>query len=231
MTPILSPFMHVLMTNFNSNPNVGVYGYANDKYCLLGRSVPQHLIKEIKEALKVPVHRITICGTDLVGVFCNGNNNMLLVPEIAFEDELEVLDKLEIPYTIIKTKLTAFGNNLLCNDKGCLANPDYSAETKKRIREALNVALKPGKIADMTNVGSSAIMNDKGCVVHNEATDAEIGFMEDLFGITCIQGSVNMGSPYLGAGVIANSKGFIVGDASGGPEVNNIDEGLGFLGQ
>ena len=32
---------HVIVTNFNSNPNVGLYGYATDKYCLIGTEVPE----------------------------------------------------------------------------------------------------------------------------------------------------------------------------------------------
>ncbi len=221
--------MHVLMTAFEANPNIGLFGYANDKYCLLGRSVPLKTANVVEKVLKVPVHRISMCGTSLVGAFCNGNNNMLLVPEIAFKEELKVLDDLKIPYTIIKTKLTAFGNNLLCNDEGCLASPEYSAEVKKRIREALNVPLKPGKIADLDTVGACAVLNTKGCVIHRDATTTEIKFVEKLLGIECMTGSVNMGSPYLRSGVLANSNGFIVGNASGGPEVNNIDQGLGFL--
>jgi translation initiation factor 6 len=221
--------MHVLMTNFEANPNVGLFGYANDKYCLLGRSVPLKAARAVEKALKVPVHRITMCGTSLIGVFCNGNNSMLLVPQIAFEDELKALERFKIPYAVIRTKLTAFGNNILCNDKGCLASPAYSAETKKRIREALNVPLKPGKIADLDTVGACAALNSKGCVIHRDASQKEISFVEKLLGIECTTGSVNMGSPYIRSGVLANSNGFIVGDASGGPEVNNLDQGLGFL--
>ena len=221
--------MHVLMTDFEANPNVGLFGYANDKYCLLGRSVPEAMAKEIEKVLKVPVHRIAICGTSLIGVFCNGNSNMLLVPEIAFKEELKALDDLKIPYTVINSKLTAFGNNLLCNDTGCLASPAYSAEVKKRIREALNVPLKPGMIADLETVGACAVLNTKGCVIHRDATTTEIEFVEKLLGVECMTGSVNMGSPYMRSGVLANSNGFVVGQGSGGPEVNNIDQGLGFL--
>lgn len=221
--------MHVLMANFEANPNVGLFGYANDKYCLLGHSVPKKTADEVEEVLKVPVHRISMCGTSLIGVFCNGNNNMLLVPEIAFKEELEALDNLDIPYTVIRSKLTALGNNLLCNDRGCLASEEYSAEAKKRIREALGVSLKPGKIADLDTVGACAVLNSNGCITHKDTDQKEIDIIEDILGVECTQGTVNMGSPYISSGLLANSNGFIVGKISGGPEVNNIDEGLGFL--
>ena len=74
--------MHVLIANVQGNPNVGLYGYANDQYCLLGTEVPSKTAKKIEKVLKVPTHRISMCGTSLVGVFVTGNNKCLLVPEI-----------------------------------------------------------------------------------------------------------------------------------------------------
>ncbi len=221
--------MHVIMTNFHGNPNVGLYGFANDQYCLLGRDVPHHQAQEIEKALKVPVHQISMCGTSLIGAFCAGNNHTLLVPSLAFHHELDVLDRLKIKYTVIKTKLTALGNNLLCNDYGCLANPEYSADTKKIIRQALDVALKPGTIAGLETVGSSGALNTHGCVIHRDIVKAELDYVEDLLQTTCETATVNMANPMVRSGIICNSKGFVVGDHSGGPEVNHIDHALGFL--
>src|SRR3989338_10042705 len=97
---------HVLIASFNSNPNVGLYGYANDKYCLIGREVPEKLHKKIEEVLNVKTLVMTIAGTSLLGVFLSGNNKMLLVPSIAFPQELELLDKHKIKYKVIETKFT-----------------------------------------------------------------------------------------------------------------------------
>jgi translation initiation factor 6 len=221
--------MHVLMTNFHGNPNVGLYGFANDKYCLLGKEVSHHQAQEIAKVLKVPVHQIAIAGTGLIGAFLAGNNKMLLVPSIAFHHELDALDKLDIEYTVIKTRLTALGNNLLCNDTGCLANPEFSADIKKEIRQALGVSLKPGMIAGLDTVGSAGVLNKHGAVLHRDITGPEMDYVQDLLQVPCETGTVNMANPMMRSGVIANSKGFVVGDASGGPEVNNIDHALGFL--
>ena len=221
--------MHVLKTNFNGNPNVGLYGYCSNEYCLLGMEVPAKKAKEIEKVLGVPVHQMTMCGTSLLGVFLAGNSKVLLVPEITFDYELKQLDKLKIDYTVIRSKSTALGNNLLCNDKGCLANPDFSADQKKRIRQALNVALKPGKIAGLNTVGSLAVLNSKGCIVHRDITRAEMKYVGDLLGLRCTPSTINMSSPYIRSGVLCNDNGFIVGDASGGPEITNIEQELGFL--
>ena len=221
--------MHVLMTNFNGNPNVGLYGYCNNKYCLLGKEVPESEAKQIGEVLGVPVHQITICGTSLIGVFITGNSKTLLVPEIAFDYELKILDKLGIDYTVIRCNATALGNNILCNDSGCLVNPEFSSDQKKTIRQALGVNLKPGTIAGLDTVGSIAVHNSHACLVHRDITKEELQVIEELLDIKCVSSTINMGSSYLRSGILCNDHGFVVADASGGPEVVNAEEELGFL--
>lgn len=220
--------MGALKTNFNGNPNVGLFGYCTNEYCLLGTEVKEKDAKEVGEALGVPVHRITICGTSLLGVFLAGNSHMLLVPEIAFDYELKKLEELGIKYTVIKTKQTALGNNLLCNDNGCLASTEFSAFTKKRIREALNVSLKPGTIAGLPTVGSLGALNSRKGIVHREIENDEKAYAEELLDIDLEPSTVNMGSPYVRSGLLCNDKGFVVGDMSGGPEIANISQEMGY---
>ncbi|MBI2147145.1 translation initiation factor IF-6 [Candidatus Woesearchaeota archaeon] len=221
--------MHIVITSVHGNPNVGLFGFANDSFCLLGREVPNHTAKEIEQALRVPVHRVTICGTSLVGAFCAGNNQVVLVPGVIHDEEKAELDRLGIPYQVISTKLTALGNNILCNDVGCLVNPEFSADVKKRIRQALNVKLKPGLIAGLPTVGSCGVANAASCFLHRDATDEEIAYIEDLLEAKAETGTVNLASPYIRSGIICNSRGFVVGDRSGGPEITFIDQALGFM--
>lgn len=221
--------MHILLANIHGNPNIGLYGFANDSFCLLGMEVPEELAEKIGETLRVPVHRITLCGTSLIGVFCAGNNHKVLLPEIVFKDELEVLDRLGIPYEVLKTRMTALGNNILCNDHAVLVNPDYSADVKKRIRQALNVTLRPGTIAGAEIVGSCGVWNRNGLYLHRDIEDSELDMIASVFNAPYETGSVNLGSPYVHSGILCNSRGFVVGDKSGGPEITLIDEALGFI--
>ncbi len=222
---------HIVLTNIQGNPNIGLYGIATDTYCLLGKQVPAALVRKISKTLDVPTYTIQLCGTSLIGVFAAGNSNSLLVPSIIFPEELEELKKLNIPVTVIESKLTALGNLILCNNTGCLASPDFSADVKKRIRQALNVTLHPGTIAGLNIVGSSAVVNNKGCLIHREASEEEIQEVESLLGVPCTTGTMNMASPFVRAGVMCNNKGMVASEASGGPEITNADEALGFLNQ
>jgi len=221
--------MHVSKLDFDSNPNVGLYAFANDQFCLVGKGINKKATELLKKVLDVPIHSISICGTSLIGVFIAGNNDKILVPSIAFDDELKELDKLKIKYDIIDTKLTALGNNILCNGKGCIVNPEFKTKAIKQISDALGVPTIKGTIAGFEIVGACAALNDKGCVIHRDIISKEIDTVEKILGIECTNGTINMGSPYLKSGVISNSKGFIIGNISSGPEIQFVDEGLGFV--
>src|SRR3989344_6944995 len=99
--------MHGITTNYQGNPNMGVFCYANDKYCLVPLGFEEHLKKKFEEILKVPVHEMRAAGTSLLGVFFAGNDDCLLVPEIMFDSELAELKRLGINHKVIKTELTA----------------------------------------------------------------------------------------------------------------------------
>ena len=73
--------MRVLKAKFHNNPNIGLYSFATDTYCLLPKNLSRHLVESIKEVLNVPTYQVTICNTNLIGVFCTGNEDYLFVPD------------------------------------------------------------------------------------------------------------------------------------------------------
>ncbi|MBR9676445.1 translation initiation factor IF-6 [Candidatus Woesearchaeota archaeon] len=221
--------MHVKRIGFNSNPNIGLLGFCTDKYCLVGREVSKRHLKEIEETLKVPVHSLNIAGTSLLGVFLSGNSTCLLVPSIAFESELRILDKLKINYEVIKTNHTALGNNVLCNDKGLILSDELEQNAAKQIQKALGLKPINSKIAGLSIVGALVAHNDKGGLIHRDAEKKEIKLVEKTLGVKVEIGTLNFGSPYIRSGVIVNKNGFLVGDLTTGPEVQNADYAFGFI--
>lgn len=221
--------MKLYKASYHGNSNIGLYGFATDSYCILAPEFPPEQVKKIGEVLRVPIYQLRIGNSSLVGALMTGNDTVLLVPSIARDDELFQLKYVKIPFVVIPTKLTALGNNILCNNTGVLVNREYSADTKKIIRQALNVTLHPGEIADTTVPGSCVVHNKNAAVIHAFATPEQIQEVEALLGVKCTKGTVNFGSPYVRSGIIANSHGMIIGEASTGIEIENIYEALGFL--
>jgi translation initiation factor 6 len=220
---------HIVTANYNANPNLGLFCYATDKYCLVPRDLQSRIKKEIEEALKVPVHEMTAAGTTLLGIFFNGTDDVLLVPKIMFDHELEELKRLKIDYRIVDSELTALGNNMLVGKHACIASPEYDKETLKDLEVWLKMPVKIGKISELDTVGSLAVGNSKGCLVSSDIKDFEKKFLKDNLKVNITTGTINFGSPYVKSGIVCNSFGFVVGDASGGPEIQNADIALGFL--
>jgi translation initiation factor 6 len=221
---------HIYVTDFSGNPNIGLFAYATDSYCLVGQSVPEKNIEQIKDALKVPVYRLNIAGTSLLGVFLAGNDDILLVPSIAFDEEIRMLDQLDIRYEIIETKMTALGNNIVVNDKGILLSEELEKDVIDHVTSLFNLPVRKEIIVDQPTVGSCLLLTSKGGVIHKDASDEQIEDLSDFFGVTIDIGTVNRGVPQVSSGIIANKNGLLVGKLSSGVEVTNVDELLGFLG-
>lgn len=223
--------MHVLTTNFNGINNIGLYGFANDKFALIGKEVPDDIAKDISKVLKVPVHKITIAGTSLIGVFVAGNNDKILVPAIIFDEEKEALREAEVDFEVFDTKLTCLGNNMIVGDKKAILSKDFSESEEKRLANALNVETIRETLGGIFAIGSLVVLNQsrKKALMSNDFYHEDQKLLEDTFDVVATPGSINMGSPYIRSGIICNVNGFIVGSNSGGPEITNADEALGFL--
>lgn len=222
--------MHLKRTSFNGNPNVGLYGVVTDELILVGKEVPDDKDDMLEDILGKPVKRVSIAGTGLVGVFCLWHEGKLLVPGIAFDHELETLEDAGVTYEVIETDLTCLGNNVLVGQKSALAHPDFSDAELDSISDALGLPIERATITDIEAVGAVGIMREEKGLFHRDIPPKAVKELESQLGLTITQGTVNMGNPYVKSGMLVSRQGFIIGDASGGPEVKNADEALGFIG-
>ena len=220
---------HVFAASFHGNPNIGLYALATNQYCLVGRDVPHKLHKEMYKALKVPIYEINICGTSLVGVFCSANKNCLLVPQIIFDEERRVLERLKIKYKVLETDLTALGNNIVVNNNGAVVNPDFSKEEREEIKNAFKVPLEAENIAGLRTVGSFAMANSTGCLINHEAYRPELLKIKKVLKTAMAPSTLNMGNPYMKSGIVVNDYGLVIGSHSTGYEINEADIIFGFL--
>ena len=217
------------MTSFNGNPNIGLFGYASNEYCLLGDDVRMKVAKRIAETLNVQLHRVSIAGTSLMGVFCAGNSKSMIIPSIAFDEEMKKLDKAGIRYEVIETRFTALGNNVLANDHGCLVNPDMEDEAIKQIENALRVKVKRATIAGLNTLGSLAVLNRHGCLANYDISEDETQEIRKVLKLKTLPSSINRGNPYVKSGLILNDLDYVVGDQSTGVEIGEVENALGFI--
>jgi len=213
-----------LRAKFNGDPNIGLYGFATDDYCLLGLEPNKKILKQIKKILKTDIKFSTIAGTELSGIFIAGNKNGIILPKIIEKYELKNLKKLfDLNFEIIKSRQTALGNLIVCNDKGCLISGKLR-RFKKKISDVLDCEVETGTIANLDIVGSAATANNIGCLCHREATEEEMVKIEELLKVKVDVGTSGYGSPFIKSGIIVNSKGVVFSELSTGPEIGRFEE-------
>ncbi|MFX1294257.1 MAG: translation initiation factor IF-6 [Promethearchaeota archaeon] len=213
--------------NLFGNPNIGVYAIATEKYVIVPRKLLKRTKKAIERVLEVSVMSTDIGQSRIVGVLIAANSNGICVPSYTMESEIQFLkQELGIPIEKIPTELTALGNNILCNDKKALVNPEFEQVSQKVISDILGVEVVSGKIAEWTTVGSSSVATNKGILLPNTCDKEEIQLIQELFGIPASIGTINSGDPLVGSGLIANSNGALAGILSTGPELARVGMAL-----
>lgn len=214
---------NILRTSFNGDSNLGLYGFATDKYCLVGVHS-----KRLQATLDVPVYHIPLLNMDLSGIFVCGNSHGIMIPEIVEEYNMPHLRKHFDNILVLRSKYSALGNLIMMNDNGIVLSPLLKKERKK-IEKFFKLPCAVSMIARQRVVGNLGIATNKGCLLHPKVKKDEMKIIEETLGVKCDIGTVNFGSPYPGAGIITNSSGFAAGEASSGPELGRINEALGFI--
>lgn len=214
--------------NFHGDPNIGLYGFATERFCLLGPD--GQTAKKLAEMLKVPVHNMHLLHLDLIRILITGNSHGVVAPNILFDRDIEMLKHAlghhRVPLLVLDTE-RAVGNLMLVNDKGIVI-PPVLKKFKLELEKFFGLPCNVTTIAKLSPLGSLGIATNKGCLVHPQVKDEEAELIEKTLGVPLDVGTVNFGSPYPGSGIIANSHGFAAGTPTSGPELSRIAEALGF---
>ncbi len=211
-----------LKADFLGDMNIGLYGFATDTYCLLGFEPNKKLKSKIRSILDVNLVFTKLVGTEFLGIFSSGNSNGIVLPNIVEDYELRQLKKLlNLNISVLKSKSTAIGNLILCNDKGALVS-NLLKKFKKEIVDALNCEVLFGKIDKQELVGSSGLANNVGCLCHRDSSENELSLIESLLKVKVDIGTINYGTPYIKSGAVVNNNGIVLSSRTTGPELDRI---------
>ena len=213
------------LSRYGGNPNIGVFAVANESFAFVAGDAAPEFTRALESALDVKTIMTTVAGSFVVGSLVAMNSNGAVVSGLAEPRELETLGEC-LPCVALDDPLNAAGNNILVNDKGAIVNPCYDESVIRQISDALGVECVPSAIAGVNTVGSACKVTNKGCVCHADASDDDLALIQDILKIEAIRTTVNHGSRVVGAGIIANSKGAVVGDETTPIEMGKIEDGL-----
>ncbi len=190
--------------------------------------VPDLVAQQIEDALQVRIVPVSLAGSFIVGSLSCGNCAGFVVSKHTHPSEIEELREFGDVWPL-PSLMNACGNIILANDTAAIVHPLLSDKAVAVISEAMQVDVRRSTIAGLKTVGMAGIATNKGVLVHPKVSDAEIAILEDAFGLPVDIGTVNFGSPLIGAGLLANSSGYLAGSDTTGHELGRIEDALGFL--
>jgi len=208
--------------------SIGVYTLATETMALVPPQISENKARKLEESLHVKVIKTTIGECSLIGALTSANSNGIALPHYVTGEEIGVIKSVlpEINIAIMETKRTAYGNMVLANDKGAISDPRLKETDLANVSDALGVEVVPGEIAGLPYVGSLATATNKGVIAHPLLKEEEQRQLKDVLKVPVELGTINCGIPYVGTGLIANSRGAVVGFITTGPELFIIEQAL-----
>ncbi len=218
--------MAIILADVFGSPNIGVYCFCNENIAIVPPGLTKRKINQFAETLGVDVCETTIGGSTLDGALATGNSNVVVVPHIIRSYELERIQRLS-KVVVVDSKWTALGNVVLANDVGAVTHPDTPTEILATVQDQMGVKPAPGKIGSLSFVGALAIATNKGAIVSPNTLSEEQSVVESALHVNVEPSSTNGGVPFVKSGILANSKGAVVGSLTRGAELMQISRTLG----
>lgn len=170
-----------------------------------------------------------ISGSILIGPYVCLNSNGLIIPKIALEEELSQIKSAapDLNIHVYRGRETAMGNLITANDHCVILSTEIQAGERRAISEALGVEDITMNIAGRKHVGSICLLTNRGGLIHVEASEEEVKTIEECSKVKVLRATVNNGNVFVKSGVLANSKGALIGRRTVGPELMTISTALG----
>jgi translation initiation factor 6 len=220
--------MTILQYQIFGQNSVGVFLTVNNRFGLIPPTLIKAAEEKVKNVFNEPLYPLSINNSNLLGVYSVSNINGIIIPHIIREDELETLqsyiDRMDGSFEIgiLKSLDNAFGNMILCNDKGAIIS-SFLKDYRQIIEDILGVETEIFEYADNYLPGSIGVANNKGCLVHPLSSDEEIEQISEILKVEETDVStVNRGVPYLSSGAVINDNSGLFGLACTGPEMMRL---------
>ena len=122
------------------SPNIGIFVKANDSIILVPYGFAETKTEKLADYLQVSEVYTSIAGTRLLGPMTVMNNNGMLLPPIASDEEVQMLKRSShLNVERVKSKFTAIGNLIATNDNGAIVSPLFKGETDRQVQDVLGV--------------------------------------------------------------------------------------------
>ena len=201
-------------------PNIGIFAKANDSTLLVPFGFAETKTQKLAEYLQAKEVYTSVGGTRLLGPMTVMNNNGILLPSIASDEEVQLLRQASgLNVEKVESRFTAIGNLISTNDNGAIASPLLDGEVDRQIQDVLGVPVHSMTIGTFVQAGSMIVATNGGAGVHPKASEEEVKTISEVLQVPAEPVTVNGGVPFLSSGIISNTKAVVVGSLTSGPEL------------
>ncbi len=206
---------------------LGVFAKCTEEFVFVPYDASDETVRDLELSLGVTGIRTSVGGSSVVGSLIGANCKGIMAAGFILDREIRKLRK-HTKAARLSGELNAAGNLILANDTAALVHPDLSDRSIGVIKKTLGVDVRKGTVGGLKTVGMAGIATNKGILVHPKTTAGELAILEELFDLPVDIGTINFGSPLVGSGLLANSKGYVAGEDTTGPEITRIEDALGY---
>ncbi len=219
--------MSIFRYDLYKSPNVGIFAKSNDSVVLLPYGYAETKTIKLIDYLEVDPIFVSIAGNRIIGPMVVLNNNGMILPSLATDDEITYLKQMTgLNIARLESKLTAIGNLITANDYGAIVSPLFNGEFDKQIEDILGINVYTMSVAGFNQTGSMIVSNNQGAAIHPKASEKEIETISSVLKVDVEPLTINGGIPYLSSGIICNSKSLVVGSLTTGPELIMLSRGF-----
>ena len=219
--------MSIFRYDLYKSPNVGIFAKSNDSVVLLPYGYAETKTIKLIDYLEVDPIFVSIAGNRIIGPMVVLNNNGMILPSLATDDEITYLKQMTgLNIARLESKLTAIGNLITANDYGAIVSPLFNGEFDKQIEDILGINVYTMSVAGFNQTGSMIVSNNQGAAIHPKASETEIETISSVLKVDVEPLTINGGIPYLSSGIICNSKSLVVGSLTTGPELIMLSRGF-----
>lgn len=207
---------------------VGVYLSVIGDVLFVPLTLDKAAKEELEAAFDLEAHPFSIGGSALLGSLLRGNSKGIAVADIASQEDLDELTSFG-DVVVMESGMNAAGNLIECNDRGAVLSNVVPETGAEMISEVLGVEVIRTDVAGHKTVGSMLVANNRGVLAHPDVKANEVESIQKTLDAPVMVGTVNFGSPFVGAGCSTSDTHALVSSGSTGPELNRIEDALGLI--
>lgn len=211
---------------FNTDA-IGVFAQAAGQFVFAPSNTSLATKRTLESKTLNQVVELGLGGINAVGVMVVSNNNGVLLPYNADDEDVVRVKKLGLSVAKSASKSNALGNLLAANSTIGFASPKLNLSTIKLAEDVLNIEVVKTTVANLMTVGSALVLNNKGFICHPETTEEEFELIRSASKLAGSRVTINSGYPYVRSGILSDDKFALVGYTTTGIEMAEIENALG----